>query len=55
MPIGLGKNSKKKCHILQKNFDICMVINNNIEQCDFYRKVLAICLKRPKKIFRSGP
>ena len=44
----------KKCVVIKKNLDICMKRVDK-KNCDFYKKVLHMCMTRKKKIFMSGP
>ena len=54
MNLDTGNNySSKKCIVIKKNFDICMKKRVDKKNCDFYKKVLQMCMTRKKKIFMS--
>ena len=46
---------KSKCQKLKKNLEICIIKRVNAKDCDYYKKILNMCLKRPKNTFMSGP
>ena len=41
------------CKRLKKNLEKCK--EKHPKECNYYKKILNMCLKRPKKIFISGP
>ena len=46
--------SAKRCILTKKNLDSCMKQVDK-KNCDFYKKVLKMCMTRKKKVFMSGP
>ena len=45
----------KKCKLLKQNLERCIAKHVTSQECDFYKKILHMCLKRKKNIFQSGP
>ena len=48
---------KNNCNKLKKNLKKCIINQTSVrdKDCEFYKKVLHMCLERSKKIFQSGP
>ena len=63
MPIAHETSEKKSgknpinhyCRRLRNNLETCIKKNNIQTECEYLKKVLQICQKRPKKIYRTGP
>jgi hypothetical protein len=53
--IALKQKKIKNCFVIKKNLDMCLKKQVGNQKCDFYKKVLQICMKRKTKIFMSGP
>ena len=44
-----------KCKTLKKNVETCITKKTNKKECEYYKKILNMCLKRSKNRFMSGP
>ena len=49
------KSVKRYCTTLQDNLEKCIQKYKEPTKCDYLKKVLHMCLKRPKNVFISGP
>ena len=50
-----SKPIKRYCIPVQKNLEKCLNKQDFPEKCDYLRKILKMCMKRDKNIFRRGP